>query len=180
MSDNAKLLAEIKKLLINFTNEIKEDNKNSLEILKSEFERKLDIIANIENIKDDCFKPDIKKTSKNQNSVSVLSQNVDIDGTTVITASAAPNSKSKTNITPLIFLQNSFKNSYTTYVDVLFTEDELNNILKHEDLKKCKEGTALYKKKLASLVYNSFIKNDSNKMNLLTRFKDDDVNNSEE
>ena len=167
MSNNDKLLSEIKKLLMTAVEEIKEDNKNTLDILKSEFERKLDIIANMENITSE--KTEVKKNSKAINDIydnSISS----------ISASSAPSSsqnKPKENTTPLKHLQNTFKTSYTTYIDILYTEVELNEALANEELKKLKEGTAVYKKKLASIIYNNNIKNNSKKMEQLTKFKDD-------
>lgn len=155
LSDSNKILLEkIEQLLLKTVDEIKLDNKNSLEILKSNFERKIDIIANIESV---------NKTKQNledskQSTKSVI--------------------KTKTvNITPLSFLQNKIKNEGPeVYLDKLYSKEELDEVKKLDELcKKNKEGTVLYKRKLASLLFSQYIKNNSEKLEKLNQYKDSET-----
>jgi hypothetical protein len=167
MSSNDKLLNEISKMLQLAIEEIKEDNKNTFEIFRSNFERKLDTIINIESITEDILKQETSKSVKSNKQVKTVKST----------------STSKTSVTPLMYLQSVFKTDAKKFIDILYTKEELEQSINHDDLikcqDKCKPGTALYKRKLASLVYNLYIKNDQSKIDLLTKYRDEESNEQE-
>ena len=169
MSSNDKLLNEIKNMLTLAIQEIKDDNKNTLEIYRSNFEKKLDAMINIESVNDDIQKQETSKSVKSNKVVKTVKSMT-----------------SKTNnITPLIYLQNIFKIDMNRFIDIFYTKEQLEECMNHEDLikcqDKCKPGTALYKRKLASIVYKIYIdtKNDSSKLALLINYRDEELESND-
>ena len=105
MSSNDKLLNEIKNMLTLAIQEIKDDNKNTLEIYRSNFEKKLDAMINIESVNDDIQKQETSKSVKSNKVVKTVKSMT-----------------SKTNnITPLIYLQNIFKIDMNRFIDIFYT-----------------------------------------------------------
>lgn len=154
-----KLLKDFKielfKELEDMKKEIKADTNNAIEIVRTNFERKIDIIANIEK------------------SNEVINRK---EATTKKTATSSKSQSSSSQLTPLIFLQNKFKENVEEYVDILYSIDEINISMRSSELLKHKKGTVIYGKKLASIVYNSYIKSDKKKLLKLTQLKDDSIN----
>lgn len=153
-----KLLKDFKielfKELEDMKKEIKADTNNAIEIVRTNFERKIDIIANIEKSNEVINRKEAT-TKKTTTSKSQSSNN---------------------QLTPLIFLQNKFKENVEEYVDILYSIDEINISMRSSELLKHKKGTVIYGKKLASIVYNSYIKSDKKKLLKLTQLKDDSIN----
>lgn len=222
MDSETKLLQEIEKLLIKFKVDILEDNKNTLEILKSQFDRKVDIIANRELISEEVKpkttrqRPHFHKhnnrntnntntnnntitstvETENQNIINEESVSVDIQDDNQIESIQDNNllddlsdiidqtlndqsdniqtlndQTDNKKLTSLKFLQNEFNiNNISKYIDILYTSSELETCKTKID-KKHKPSTAMFRKKLASTIYNDLIKQTPQKLQKLNELK---------
>lgn len=151
-----KLLKDFKtelfKELDDMKKEIKNDTNNAIEIVRTNFERKIDIIANIEKSNEVIT----RKETTVKKSLSIIKSSNGVSQTT-----------------PLIFLQNKFKDDCDEYIDILYSKEEINMSMQSPELSKHKKGTVIYGKKLASIVYNSYIKTDKAKLSKLTDLRDE-------
>jgi hypothetical protein len=181
IDNREKLLKDIEKLLlVHFSNikdeiiknteNIKDDNKEMIDHLKCDFERRVDIIVNQEFARENII---IQVPTKTKKSVKPIasSHNTDLE------VNLNNISDKKNNITPLIFLQNTFKDKdgELKYIGDLYTQDHLNEALQNDELDKYKPNTVIYKKKLASTVYNLTIKNDKIKFDRLNSYKNESI-----
>lgn len=130
-----------------FEDEIKHhinDKYDLIEMLETKIEKKIDIIANIDS------------------SIGTPSIN-NVANTNVASAPVAEKKKE----TPLSYLHRELKTDITKYVNILYSDEDVETLSQNEKITSTSGATAK-RKKLISLIYNEVIKPNKEFVNRLT------------